>query len=364
GPRSGQDVYIIYTGGTTGMPKGAMWHVEDLFMAFGAGNPTGEPRTSPQQVIDEAVKAGPIAMMAAAPLMHGAAQMGTFIAFWLGAMMVYVRTFDADEVWRAVERERVLTMNITGDAMARPLAEALERGSYDVSSLFVLSSTGAILSGAVRDRLQELLPHVPIRHHLRPPQPGHTADRRQGRPHRVRLLQRPRQDRPHLHHHRGRHPLAAHRRPRHRRGGRHHRRARPRLAVRQHRRREGVPRGGGGGAQGPPRRLRRRRHRRARRTLGEPGGRRGRAAPRRRGHRRRPRRPLPQAAVGLQGAPLVRVRAACGALTVRQGRLPLGQRDGPGGGDLTSAGPARAPRWSAGPEPAQGDEVALHQRDL
>ncbi|HLU74122.1 MAG TPA: acyl-CoA synthetase [Nonomuraea sp.] len=176
GPRSGQDVYIIYTGGTTGMPKGAMWHVEDLFMAFGAGNPTGEPRTSPQQVIDEAVKAGPIAMMAAAPLMHGAAQMGTFIAFWLGAMMVYVRTFDADEVWRAVERERVLTMNITGDAMARPLAEALERGSYDVSSLFVLSSTGAILSGAVRDRLQELLPHVLIRDNFGSTEAGYTAD--------------------------------------------------------------------------------------------------------------------------------------------------------------------------------------------
>jgi len=176
GPRSGKDVYIIYTGGTTGMPKGVMWHVEDLFMAFGAGNPTGPPRRTPQEVIDEAAKAGPITMMAAAPLMHGAAQMGTFIAFWLGATMVYVRTFDADEVWRAVERERVLSMNITGDAMARPLAEALEKGSYDVSSLFVLSSTGAILSGAVRDRLQELLPNVLIRDNFGSTEAGYTAD--------------------------------------------------------------------------------------------------------------------------------------------------------------------------------------------
>ncbi|MGI5269373.1 acyl-CoA synthetase [Nonomuraea sp. CA-218870] len=176
GPRSGQDLYIIYTGGTTGMPKGAMWHVEDLFMAFGGGNPTGDPRATPQEVVDEAVKAGPLTMMAAAPLMHGAAQMGTFIAFWLGATMVYVRAFDADEVWRAVERERVLSLNITGDAMARPLAEALENGSYDVSSLFVLSSTGAILSGTVRDRLRELLPQVLIRDSFGSTEAGYTAD--------------------------------------------------------------------------------------------------------------------------------------------------------------------------------------------
>ncbi|MEV4107562.1 acyl-CoA synthetase [Nonomuraea sp. NPDC049695] len=174
-PRSGQDVYIIYTGGTTGLPKGAMWHVEDLFMGFGGGNPYGEPRATPQEVIDEAVKANPIVMMAAAPLMHGAAQMATFIAWWLGSTMVYVRRFDADEVWRTVERERVLTINITGDAMARPLAEALEKGGYDTSSLLIISSTSAILSGAVRDRLQELLPNVMITDGFGSTESGYTA---------------------------------------------------------------------------------------------------------------------------------------------------------------------------------------------
>jgi acyl-CoA synthetase (AMP-forming)/AMP-acid ligase II len=143
-PRSGQDVYIIYTGGTTGMPKGAMWHVEDLFMGFGGGNPYGEPRATPQEVIDAAVAAGPLLMMPVAPLMHGAAQMATFITWWMGGSVAYIRKFDAAEVWRTVERERVNTINITGDAMARPLAEALaahpgcrKLGSKRPSSWFV-----------------------------------------------------------------------------------------------------------------------------------------------------------------------------------------------------------------------------------
>ncbi|OUC98640.1 acyl-CoA synthetase [Streptosporangium minutum] len=173
--RSGGDVYIIYTGGTTGMPKGVMWRAEDLFFAFGGGNPYGDPRATPEEVIEAATASGPLTMMAAAPLMHGAAQMATFITWWMGGTMVYVRKFDAAEVLRAVEREKVLTVNLTGDAMARPLADEIAAGSYDLSSLVVISSTGAILTGSVRDRLQELLPGRMIIDSFGSSESGYTA---------------------------------------------------------------------------------------------------------------------------------------------------------------------------------------------
>ncbi|WP_017538402.1 acyl-CoA synthetase [Nocardiopsis halophila] len=157
--RSGDDLYIIYTGGTTGMPKGVMWRQEDLFFAgHGGGNPGGEPAAAPGDVADRAAATEGVVMMPAAPLMHGAAQLASFITFWAGGTLVLVPSFDAAEVLRAVERERVMTISIVGDAMAAPLAEEVERGGRDLSSLLVVSSTGAILSGSVRARLHKALP--------------------------------------------------------------------------------------------------------------------------------------------------------------------------------------------------------------
>jgi acyl-CoA synthetase (AMP-forming)/AMP-acid ligase II len=175
GARSGDDLYIIYTGGTTGMPKGVMWRCEDLFMAFGGGNPYGDPRETPSAVIEAAQDSGGIAMMTTAPLMHGAAQMTTFITWWMGGKVVYNRRFDAAETLRTVEREKVVTLGITGDAMARPLADELAAGSYDLSSWVVLSSTGAILSGTVRDRLLELRPNLVIIDSFGSSESGYTA---------------------------------------------------------------------------------------------------------------------------------------------------------------------------------------------
>lgn len=172
-PRSGDDAYIIYTGGTTGMPKGVMWGMENLLLAF--WNPTFAPPAKPEEVVGYARDAGPLTMMPVAPLMHGAAQMATFIAWWMGATVVYVRKFEAAEVWRTIEREKVNSLTVTGDAMAIPMADELTRGRYDLSSLFAFVSTGAILTGSVRDRLQGLLPNVMIMDRFGSTESGSTA---------------------------------------------------------------------------------------------------------------------------------------------------------------------------------------------
>jgi 3-oxocholest-4-en-26-oate---CoA ligase len=174
-PRSPDDIYIIYTGGTTGLPKGVMWRTEDLFFAFGGGNPGGPPVASPAEVVEKARTSGPVIMMPVSPLMHGAGQMAMFINFWMGGTIVLVRKFDAADVLAAIEREKVMTINIVGDAMASPLADEIASGSYDLSSLIVVSSTGAILSGSVRERLQSLLPSTMILDNFGSTESGYSA---------------------------------------------------------------------------------------------------------------------------------------------------------------------------------------------
>jgi acyl-CoA synthetase (AMP-forming)/AMP-acid ligase II len=159
--RSGKDLYIIYTGGTTGMPKGVMWRHEDLFFAgMAGGNPAGDPAKSPEQAVERARDGGGLIMFPVPPLMHGAAQLGTFITFWGGNRVVLLPKFDGVEVLRTIAREKVNTINIVGDAMARPIVEARQGpgADLDMSSLIVISSTGALLSPTVREQLIELFP--------------------------------------------------------------------------------------------------------------------------------------------------------------------------------------------------------------
>jgi acyl-CoA synthetase (AMP-forming)/AMP-acid ligase II len=167
GERSGDDIYLLYTGGTTGMPKGVMWRQEDVYYALGGGIDafTGERVTSPTAASDKIDPNAPqgLVMMPVPPLMHGAGQFGTFRTLFEGNTAVLIDKFDAEAVWRLVAQERINVLSVTGDAMARPLADTLERmqSELDVSSIVSFGSTAAIFSQTVKDQLQRLLPdHV------------------------------------------------------------------------------------------------------------------------------------------------------------------------------------------------------------
>ncbi|CAL9359244.1 acyl-CoA synthetase [Streptomyces sp. enrichment culture] len=164
GDRSGDDQFIICTGGTTGMPKGVMWRQEDLFFAaLGGGAPTGEPVKRPEELAERVAASGyGITFFPTPPLMHGTSTLTAFIGFNFGQRVVLHRKFVPEEVLRTIERERVTSLSLVGDAMLRPLIDALSgplKGT-DCSSLFSVSSSGAIMSETVRRQFLELVPQA------------------------------------------------------------------------------------------------------------------------------------------------------------------------------------------------------------
>ncbi|MET7982718.1 acyl-CoA synthetase [Streptomyces sp. NPDC005281] len=163
-PRSADDQFIIYTGGTTGMPKGVMWRQEDLFFAgLGGGAPTGDPVTKPQELAERVAAGGAgITFFPTPPLMHGTSTLTAFIAFNFGQRVTIHRKFVPEEVLRTIEKEKVTSVSLVGDAMLRPLIDALSgplKGT-DCSALFSVSSSGAIMSDTVREQFQALVPNV------------------------------------------------------------------------------------------------------------------------------------------------------------------------------------------------------------
>jgi len=167
--RSGDDQWFLYTGGTTGMPKGVMWRIADLYgvLAETTYPPFGE--AVPERAEDAGTVAARIVAagrapvhLPASPLMHGTGVMTSTQSLFLGGSVVTLegRRFDADELWRTVEREGVTQLAIVGDAFAKPMVRALEEAEaqgrpYDLSSLGLMVSSGVIWSAPVKAALQE-----------------------------------------------------------------------------------------------------------------------------------------------------------------------------------------------------------------
>jgi acyl-CoA synthetase (AMP-forming)/AMP-acid ligase II len=162
--RSSDDLYLLYTGGTTGKPKGVMWRQEDVWRVLGGGIDfvTGERVPDEWSQSRQGAENGGLIRLPAAPLIHGAAQWATFGNLFACSTVVYVPQFDAYDVWRAVEEHGVNVLAIVGDAMARPLIEEYQKGGHDASSLVAISSTAALFSRTVREQYVRTLPNVVI----------------------------------------------------------------------------------------------------------------------------------------------------------------------------------------------------------
>jgi len=165
---SPDDLYILYTGGTTGMPKGVLWRQHDIYMSAMGGRAmfTWDVVSSYADVAQRARdNATPLRFLTLPPLMHGAAQWGSFIGLNGGNAVVLpanTRHLDPAEVWRTVERQRATSITTVGDAIARPLVEELERGDYDTSSLLGVGNGGAPLTPTIKERQLAQLPNVNV----------------------------------------------------------------------------------------------------------------------------------------------------------------------------------------------------------
>ncbi|MFE3292204.1 acyl-CoA synthetase [Rhodococcus sp. NPDC059234] len=164
GGRSGDDVYILYTGGTTGRPKGVVWRQEDMWRVLAGGLDffTGEPIADEFQQSRTGAAGEPMRMLILPPLIHTSALMPTFTALLSGNAVIYDPKFDAARTWELVGRHRPTAMVITGDAMGRPLVEAFRGSGADTSSLAVVASGAALFSGSVKDAFFDALPNLMI----------------------------------------------------------------------------------------------------------------------------------------------------------------------------------------------------------
>ncbi|HXH58146.1 acyl-CoA synthetase [Iamia sp.] len=161
---SPDDLYILYTGGTTGMPKGVLWRQHDIYVGAMGGRPFGSSEVHPD--LDAVVASGAgggARAIVTPPLMHGAAQWLTFNTFTGGGTIVIPddpSRLDPVVVWELAERERINTLQLVGDAFARPLIDELERRPRHLPDLLAVVNGGAPMTAALKDRMLEHLPDI------------------------------------------------------------------------------------------------------------------------------------------------------------------------------------------------------------
>lgn len=161
GERSDDDVYIVYTGGTTGFPKGVMWRHADFWRVLGGGiDFMSGNRLEEFDQSRTAASSEPMVTFPLSPLMHGGAQAAMLMHLFAGHRTILLPKFDAVEVWRTIEANGVQLIFMTGDAMARPLIEEYDRGDYKADSLVAVASSAAIFSRPVKERWMKAFPNT------------------------------------------------------------------------------------------------------------------------------------------------------------------------------------------------------------
>lgn len=153
-PRSCEDLYLVYTGGTTGMPKGVLWRHEDFYHNVICLN---QATSTPESILQHANNPNAMRTMMLSPLMHGGGQFSTLITLFTGgvAIIPVTRSLDPAAVLRSIAEEGVVMLSLIGDAMARRIAQEKMTGDYQTPSLAIIASGGAILSAEGREMLRQ-----------------------------------------------------------------------------------------------------------------------------------------------------------------------------------------------------------------